>query len=202
MKAGVVIARKAMMPPPGVLGAQSGRGDILPFMSDRLFFTATDAGNFSGFLMLQPVSPVCLLWPQRSKSVKSVGAFESSLHTAFGNSILLLKQQTCPQLWIVCTFPLPLACFTTPAWPTPAGLPPGWRSPWIHWQMTDVNCKNYHFIQTLAAYSLIFLLSELCGHGLALIIPAVFYHPHEREDYYHFKPYNLMLLPLPLHRFC
>lgn len=68
--------------------------------------------------------------------------------------------------------------------------------------MTDVNCRNYHFIQTLAFFSLIFLLSELCGHGLALIITAVFYNPHEKEDYYHIKPDNLMLFPLLLHRFC
>lgn len=63
---------------------------------------------------------------------------------------------------------------------------------WIHYQMTDVNCRNYHFTQTLAVYSLVFLLSELCGHGLALIIAAVFYNPHEREDDYHFKCYNLI----------
>lgn len=86
-----------------------------------------------------------------------------------------------------------------------AGGPSTWLAisiEWIHYQMTDVNCRNDHFIQTLAVYSLIFLLSELCGHGLALIIAAVFYNPHEREDYYHFKPYNLMLFPLLLHRFC
>lgn len=85
-----------------------------------------------------------------------------------------------------------------------AGGPSTWltvSTEWIHYQMTDVNCRNYHFIQTLAVYSLVFLLSELCGHGLALIATAVFYNPHERGDYYHFKCYNLIFLPLLLHRF-
>lgn len=36
MKAGVVIARKAIMPPAGVLRARNGRGDIFPFKSRRL----------------------------------------------------------------------------------------------------------------------------------------------------------------------
>lgn len=73
---------------------------------------------------------------------------------------------------------------------------------WILRQLTDVNCRNYHFKLSLGVYSLIFLLSELSGHGLALIIAAVFYNPHEREDYYRFKPHNLMLFPLLLQRFC
>lgn len=122
MKAGVVIARKAIMPPPGVLRARNGSGDIFPFkfrrlsgsLSDRRFFSATDAGYFSGFLMVPPGSPFYVLWPRRIKSVKSVGAFESSPHTAFSGSISFLKQQTCPQLWTVWTSPLPLA---TPAAP-------------------------------------------------------------------------------------
>lgn len=63
---------------------------------------------------------------------------------------------------------------------------------WIRYQRTDVNCRNYHFTQTLAVYYLVFLLSELRGHGLALIITAVFYNPREREDDYHFKCYNLI----------
>lgn len=36
MKAGVVIARKAIMPPPGVLRARNGIGDIFPFKFRRL----------------------------------------------------------------------------------------------------------------------------------------------------------------------
>lgn len=36
MNAGVVIARKAIMPPAGVLRARNGRGDIFPFKSRRL----------------------------------------------------------------------------------------------------------------------------------------------------------------------
>lgn len=36
MKAGVVIARKAIMPPPGVLRARNGSGDIFPFKFRRL----------------------------------------------------------------------------------------------------------------------------------------------------------------------
>lgn len=36
MKAGVVIARKAIMVPSGVLRAQNGRGDIFPFKFHRL----------------------------------------------------------------------------------------------------------------------------------------------------------------------
>lgn len=89
MKVGVVIARKAIMPPAGVLRAQNGRGDVFPFKFRRLLgacltgpsFSATDAGCFSGFLMVQPGSPVSLIGPQRSERVKRVGAFESPLHT-------------------------------------------------------------------------------------------------------------------------
>lgn len=36
MKVGVVIVRKGIMPPPGVLRTQNGRGDIFPFKFRRL----------------------------------------------------------------------------------------------------------------------------------------------------------------------
>lgn len=53
MKAGVVITRKAIMPPPGVLRTQNGRGDVFPFKF-RLLLGACLTGR--SFLQQMPVA--------------------------------------------------------------------------------------------------------------------------------------------------